>query len=253
MLGVRAINSLRLGGLASGGYAAASLVGGWRPSKGNQRQSGFFGNAISDGSIAQALSIASRGGIPKQLSDQFQRTIGIHDLSATTLESVRLFYRGVCNDDRQRNDERRLQYAQSRGYCTATMTAEQCHSHIGAVFMQHTGIVPRPDAFVPTGGGERVAAIPRSELISAVTKMRDIRKNKTTSPTHGKRRLTFCRINFGNFNGYRCIIQPNAADAYTVIIPGVKRAPTPFATLTKAQIRDAIAKKQYTVTGGANI
>lgn len=165
-------------GLAAGGlYAGASYINGAR-SLGDV-QKGFAGETISDGKIEENLSLAGQGGVAREMSQALQSTaLANHNLGNHQIASVKMLYQGLCDDDRERSEECRRQIAVDKRLCDASMSADDCKGKLGVVFHWPTGIVPRPDSFVPFAGGEAVAAVfSTTEGKKALGKLASFRKS----------------------------------------------------------------------------
>lgn len=156
--GLSSIAALKAGFAGGAAYAAGSYINGARSL--GDIQEGFAGRTISDGKIRADLSLAGKGGVSEAISNELQSTaLARHNLNNHGIRSVRALYQGVCEDDRQRGEDCRRQVAIDKGLCSADMSAVECRNKLGIAFNAPTGIVPRPDSFVPFAGGEAVAAV----------------------------------------------------------------------------------------------
>ena len=153
-----------LGGVAGvaaaggGAYAVASIANGARNFLDVQR--GFAGKTISSGTISDSLSVRLQGGMMKDVSKKLNETVlSKHDLSNSTIESINLLYRGVCDNDRERVEDCRLKRAVALNQCTSADTVLTCREKLGRAFNKVTGIIPRPDQFFPAEGADAVVAL----------------------------------------------------------------------------------------------
>lgn len=175
--GLAAVTALKAGLIAGGAYVAASYANGARSL--GDIQKGFAGETISDGKIRADLSLAAQGGVARKISDALQSTaLARHNLNNHKIGSVRTLYQGICEDDRQRGEDCRLQIAIDKGLCSADMSAVDCKNKLGIAFNAPTGIIPRPDSFLPFAGGEAVAAVfSTNEGRQALNRLASFRKS----------------------------------------------------------------------------